>query len=50
MTNTPAAPTEKPANLTALQRDLLELATRSKPVPVDGPQEPRGPGLVIRGK
>ena len=35
----PPTPAEKPANLTALQLQLLDLATRSKPVPVDRSQE-----------
>lgn len=48
--NTTATPAEHPANLTALQRELLDLATRCKPMPQDRPQEIRGPVLVIRGK
>ncbi len=48
MTDTPT-PAEKPANLTALQIQLLDLAARSK-VPQDRPQDARGPVLVIRGK
>jgi len=47
---TTAAQAEKPANLTALQLQLLDLAARSKPVPVDRSQNARGPVLVIRGK
>ncbi len=50
MTITPPTPAEKPANLTALQIQLLDLAARSKPVPQDRSPEPRGPVLVIRGK
>ena len=50
MSSTPAAPAEKPANLTSLQRELAELAARSKPVPQDRSQGPQGPVLVIRGK
>ena len=50
MNTKPAAPAEIPANLTALQRHLAELAARSKPVPQDRSQEPRGTVLVIRGK
>ena len=50
MIPTPAPPTEKPANLPALQRDLLDLAARSKQVPQERPQELRGPVIVIRGK
>ena len=50
MSDTATKPAEKPANLTALQLQLLDLAARSKQVPVDRPQEPRGPVLVIRGK
>ena len=46
-THTPA---ERPANLTALQLQLLDLAARTKSVPQDRPQEIRGPVLVIRGK
>ena len=50
MTTTTATPSERPANLTALQLQLLDLAARNKPVPQDRSQEPRGPVLVIRGK
>jgi len=50
MTNTTATPAEKPANLTSLQRDLLDLAARSKTVPQDRPQVACGPLIVIRGK
>ncbi len=50
MTTTTAPPAEKPANLTSLQRDLLDLAARSKQVPVDRSQGACGPVLVIRGK
>ena len=50
MITTPAPPAEKPANLTALQRDLLDLAVDSKPVPQDRSQEPHGPAIVIGGK
>ena len=50
MNSPPAAPAERPANLTALQRDLLDLAAHSKPVPQDLSQEPPGPAIVIRGK
>ena len=38
MTDTQPTPAEKPANLTALQLQLLDLATRSKPVPADRSQ------------
>ncbi len=48
--NTTAMPAEKPANLTALQLQLVDLAARSKQVPPDRSQEPRGPGIVIHGK
>jgi len=47
---TPTTPAERPANLSALQLQLLDLATRCKPMPQDRPQEIRGPVLVIRGK
>ena len=47
---TPTTPAERPANLTALQLQLLDLAAHSKPAPRDRPQEIRGPVLVIRGK
>ena len=50
MTTTTATPAAQPANLSALQLQLLDLAARSKPVPVERSQEPRGPVLVIRGK
>jgi len=50
MTDTQTTPAEKPANLTALQLQLLDLAARSKGVPVDRPQVACGPVLVIRGK
>ena len=50
MNSTQAAPAEKPANLTALHRELADLAARSKPAPLDRPQVPRGPVMVIRGK
>jgi hypothetical protein len=50
MITTPAVPAEKPANLTALQLQLLDLAARSKQVSVDRPQEACGPVIVIRGK
>ena len=50
MTTMPTTPAEHPANLTALQLQLFDLAARSKPVPQDRPQEIRGPVLVIRGK
>ena len=48
MSDTPAKP-EQPANLTSLQRELLVLAARSKPVSQDRKQV-QGPVLVIRGK
>jgi hypothetical protein len=48
--NTTATPAAQPANITALQRQLLDLAARCKPTPQDRSQEPRGPVLVIRGK
>ncbi|MGA2621885.1 MAG: hypothetical protein ABSF26_30150 [Thermoguttaceae bacterium] len=52
MSDTHPTPAEKPANLTALQRELAELAARSKPVarPQNRSHEIRGPVLVIRGK
>ena len=50
MTDSHATPAAKPANLTALQLQLADVASRSKPVPQDRSQEPRGPVLVIRGK
>ena len=46
-TRTPAA---QPANLMALQLQLLDLAARSKPVPQDRPRQAQGPVIVIRGK
>ncbi len=49
-TPTPATPAEKPANLTFLQRELLELAARSKSTPRNRSEQPRSPVLVIRGK
>jgi hypothetical protein len=49
MTDTQPTPAEKPANLTALQLQLLDLAARSKPVSLDRKQV-QGPVLVIRGK
>ena len=52
MTTTPAAPpAAQPANLTALQLQLLDLAARSKPTSQDRPQVvASGPVIVIRGK
>ena len=50
MTSTTITPAEKPANLMALQRDLLDLAARTKSVPQDRSQEHHGPVLVIHGK
>ena len=53
MSSTPATPADKPANLTSLQRELADLAARSKQADrpaQDQSQEPRGPVLVIRGK
>ena len=50
MTDTPTPPAEKPANLTALQLQLLDLAARSKGAPQERCQESRGPVMVIRGK
>jgi hypothetical protein len=53
MNSTPAAPAEKPANLTSLQRELAGLAAQIKladrPLQ-DRSQEPRGPVIAIRGK
>ena len=49
MTSTTATPAEKPANLTALQLQLLDLAARSKPASQDRKQV-QGPVLVIHGK
>ena len=48
MSDTTAKPAAQPAKIAALQLQLLDLATRSKPVPVDRRQQ--GPVLVIRGK
>jgi len=50
MSDTQASQAEKPADLTALQLQLLDLAARSKPVPVDRSQVACGPVIVIRGK
>ena len=50
MSDTTTEPAEQPANITSLQRDLLDLATRCKPTSQDRPQEIQGPVLVIRGK
>ena len=50
MTGTQVTPAVRPANLTALLLQLLDLAARSKPVSQDQSQNPRGPVLVIRGK
>ncbi len=50
MSDTATKSAEKPANLISLQLQLLDLAARSKPVPVGRPQEAHGPVLVIRGK
>ncbi|MGO9112071.1 MAG: hypothetical protein ACLP9L_22835 [Thermoguttaceae bacterium] len=50
MTDTQAPPNEKPASLTALQLQLLDLAARSKQVPVDRSQEACSPAIVISGK
>jgi hypothetical protein len=53
MNSTPPAPAEKPANLTSLQRELADLAARTKQAdrpPQDRSQEIRDPGIVIRGK
>ena len=50
MSDTPATASEKAANLTALQRELADLAARSKPVPQARIQDARGPVLVIRGR
>jgi hypothetical protein len=50
MITTPAVPAEKPANLTALQSQLLDLAAQTRPVPQDRPQVVYGPVIVIRGK
>ena len=50
--STPAAPAEKPANLSSLQRELADLAARcwrDRPAKAR-PQELRGPVIVIRGK
>jgi hypothetical protein len=46
-------PAEQPANLTTLQRELLDLATRTRLVdrsPHDRLRNAQGPILVIRGK
>ncbi len=53
MSITTTKPAEKPANLTSLQRELAELATRTKPVdrpPQGCSQQICGPVIVIRGK
>lgn len=52
MTDTQPTPPEKPANLLALQVQLADLATRSKPPcpPCDRRQQAQGPVLVICGK
>jgi len=50
MTSSPAAPTVKPANLTSLQLQLLDLAAHSKQVSQDRPQVASGPVIVIRRK
>ncbi len=47
---TTATPATQPANLSALQLQLAELAAHTKPMPQDRPQEIRGPVLVICGK
>jgi hypothetical protein len=51
MSDTPKPP-QQPANLTSLQRELLNLAARGKPTcpPCDRRQQAQGPVLVIRGK
>ena len=52
MIDTHAAPAERPANLMSLQRELAELAARTKQADrpaQDRSQELRGPVLVIRG-
>ena len=43
-------PPQQPANLTSLQRELLDLAARSKPTCPPCPQQAQDPVLVIRGK
>ena len=53
MIDTHTAPAEKPANLTALQLQLADLAARSQQADrpaQDRSQETRGPIIVIRGK
>ncbi len=50
MSDTPAKPAEQPANLTALQVQLADLAARSKPTCQPCPQQAQDPVLVIRGK
>jgi len=53
MSDNHAKPSELPANLTALQLQLLDLATRTKQG-ISNPQErsqaTQGPVIVIRGK
>jgi hypothetical protein len=53
MIDTHATPAERAANLTSLQRELADLAARTKPVdrpPQDHSQASGSPVLVIRGK
>ena len=46
----PQAKDRLPANMTALHRQLEEMAARTKAKPTDRRQEVQGPVLVIRGK
>lgn len=46
-TDAPVLQDKKPANLTALQRALLELATKTKPAK---PTNVQGPVMIVRGK
>ena len=41
---------KRPANLTALQHDLKEMAARTRPASKQRPGIVQGPVLVIRGK
>ena len=45
MNNTPAVPAQKPANLTVLQRELADLAARSKLA--DRPAQDRSMSRVV---
>ena len=47
---TPQAKDRLPANVMALQRQLEEMASRTKAKPAEERREVQGPVLVIRGK